>query len=306
MVVVTAGTLPAAESLEERLLADAADGRLNRYDLVSAALVASGETSETRLAEARRRYLAARSAILYRVAHRPTAELPAALHAELHARILVGSYQAEASDLRTALARGNFNCLSALVLYYDLCQAVELPVEIWLAPGHVHLRLASDSARAIEPSARVFVGAPGRGALPVAAGVVRRSPISSARQLTPVQLLGKFYYNRGVAALAARHYAVGLAQLRTSLALDPADADAKQNLAAGLNNWAIEEFRARRYQEAARLIRQGLEVAPTFGPLVANQRLVQSQTGVSSSQAARSPADPALLKGAPGRYTASP
>jgi hypothetical protein len=273
---------------------------------VSAALIASGETSDVRLAEARRRYLAVRGAILRSVAQRPPGELPAALHAELHEKILIGSYQAGATDLRIALLRGDFNCLSALVLYYDLCQAVELPVEIWLAPGHVHLRLASDGARAIEPSARVFVGAPGRGALPAAAGAVRRSPISAARQLTPVQLLGKFYYNRGVAALAARHYAVGLAQLRTSLALDRADADAKQNLAAGLNNWAIEEFRARRYQEAARLIRQGLEVAPNFGPLVANQRLVQSQAGAPSAAAARFPADPPLLKVGSGRYTASP
>ena len=96
----------------------------------------------------------------------------------------------------------------------------------------------------------------------------------AARRITPQQLLGKFYYNRGVQLLAHEEYAAGLELVRTALRLDPQDHDARENLLAGLNNWAAQHLRARRYGEAAGLIRQGLAIEPAYGPLVANQRLL--------------------------------
>ena len=53
--------------------------------------------------------------------------------------------------------------------------------------------------------------------------------------------------------------------------------DARENLAAGLNNWAVEHCRRERYDLAAPLIAQGLEIEPTFAPLVANERLVRDR-----------------------------
>src|SRR5439155_24762445 len=108
------------------------------------------------------------------------------IHEALHEQLLTGRYDATASDLRLTIAKGDFNCLSSLAIYLDLCQACELPVEIWLAQGHVFLRAASDA-----------------GATDIEPGTMQRNRRTTLRrhglrQITPVELLGKFYYNRGV------------------------------------------------------------------------------------------------------------
>jgi len=110
----------------------------------------------------------------------------------------------------------------------------------------------------------------------------RSSSWNLSRRITPVQLLAKFYYNRGVEALNAGEFAVGIDRLQISLAMDPADADARANIVAGLNNWAVERCGARRYDEAATLIERGLSLDPSFGPLVANERLVRTGSAISA------------------------
>jgi len=191
-----------------------------------------------------------------------TNERLAAIQEALHERILVGTYVASASDLRTTIARGDYNCLTALAIHWDLCSQARLPVEIWSQPGHVSLRSADDLL--IEPGdPRHFAPS--------------RSDSRAFRRLTPVELLGKFYYNRGVEELRAGRFSAGLALLQISLQLDPADADARENLLAGLNNWAVEHCRQQRYDLAAPLIGQGLSMAPAFAPLVANDRLVREK-----------------------------
>jgi len=96
------------------------------------------------------------------------------------------------------------------------------------------------------------------------------------RQLTPVELVGKFYYNRGVQFLERQQFGAGVGLLEMSLRFDPSDRDARENLVAGLNNWAVKEYRLRRYDRAGDLIQRGLDVAPDFSPLIANQRLVRT------------------------------
>jgi tetratricopeptide (TPR) repeat protein len=109
----------------------------------------------------------------------------------------------------------------------------------------------------------------------------RRNIPPAARQISPVELLGKFYYNRGVQRLEEHQYAEGLALLRIALQLDPADLDARENLVAGLNNWAAQQCRAGSYGRAAELIEQGLALDAAFAPLVANQRLVKQKLASS-------------------------
>src|SRR5439155_9643204 len=150
------------------------------------------------------------------------------IHEALHEQLLTGRYDATASDLRLTIARGDFNCLSSLAIYLDLCQACELPVQIWLARGHVFLRAATESgAIDIEPATPQWDSR----------GAIHRYGV---RQITPVELLGKFYYNRGVELLKEQQFHEGIELLRTSLDLDPADSDARANLVAGLNNWAVD------------------------------------------------------------------
>jgi hypothetical protein len=257
-----------AESLSQRLLEDAADGRLETLDFASAALVASGVEKQPELQAWLDLYRLRRSEILAAVRLDDGEPLAKAIHAELHERILTGSYQTEATDLRLTLADGDFNCLSSLALYYDLCQVAGIEAEIWLRRGHVYLRLPGDGVKAVlEPGARRWV-------------LQFDNPHGSTdRQLTPVALLGKFYYNRGVELLEQGRFAAGLALVEIGIQLDPHDQDARSNLVAGLNNWAVAQFRSRRYDEAERLITRGLALDGAFAPLVANERLLRVVLG---------------------------
>jgi hypothetical protein len=256
-----------------RLLADARDdGRLAEFDFLSAALVAGGVEQECQLDGWRGDYVARRAAMVEWARHEfPKRKRLAALHAAMHQRVLVGRYDATASDLRQTLARGDYNCLSAVAIFYDMCQAAEIELEIWAAPGHVYLR--SGEGETIEPGIREL-GVTEQGDI-----IERLTPparLADARRITPVELLGRFYYNRGVLALRASEFSTGTALLRTSLRLDPRDADARENLLAGINNWAVAEIGAKRYGRAAELIADGLAIDKTYSPLVANERLVRS------------------------------
>lgn len=189
------------------------------------------------------------------------------LHALLHAEILVGEYRKEASDLRLAIDRGDFNCLSATALYWDLAREGGLELEIWSLPGHVYLSCPQLEPRVVEPASKTWP----------AEAVAQNATPSQARRVTPTELIGKFYYNRGVRALERGEYAVGVELLRQSLMLDPGDREARTNLLAGLNNWAASLCRQKRYAAAQSLIFQGLAIDGGFAPLVANQRYVREK-----------------------------
>jgi len=252
-----------AQSLQEQFLSDAQDGQLDQFDFISAALIASGVHRACELDGWRLRYEDLRA----QIADDRMGGL-AAIHAAVHERLLRGNYRSSATDLRIVLSSGDFNCLSALAIYLNLSRRAGHDLEIWLLPGHVCLKSKDPSGGVIEPGTLEWND------------VVAHRPLPELqRRITPVELLGKFYYNRGVQLLEGRQYAAGLALLEISLQLDPADSDARANLAAGLNNWAVEQCRAQRYQQAAELIQQGLSVAPAFAPLVANERLVRSKLG---------------------------
>jgi tetratricopeptide (TPR) repeat protein len=182
--------------------------------------------------------------------------------------VLTGEYRQEASDVRLALERGDYNCLSALVIYWQLSREANLDLQIWSRPGHVYLVNAANGERIEPASPNWFQQGAETADVPMDA---------ASRQITSTQLLGKFYYNRGVIALRQGQYAEGLRLVRTSLALDPHDREAHANLLAGLNNWAAALYRQSRYAEARELIEQGLAIEPRFAPLVANERLVGHQ-----------------------------
>jgi hypothetical protein len=256
-----------AQTLSDRLLADARDGRLDEFEFLAAALIASGVEDECELEGWMDSFTERSAELLNAVSDTPANQRLRIIHAALHAAVLNGQYEATATDLRLALSRGDFNCLSSLAVYLDLCHGSDLHVEIWLARGHVFLRAAANGeAAVIEPGTSQWESR-----------WHARQPFG--RQITPVELLGKFYYNRGVQALKDREFATGLDLLQISLVLDPTDSDARANLVAGLNNWAVEHFRAKRYGDAASLIEEGLLLAPSFAPLIANERLVRAKLG---------------------------
>jgi tetratricopeptide (TPR) repeat protein len=250
--------------LETRLLADAADGVLDRFDLPSACLIAAGVRDERELGELRSRLAVALGSIEVTASHAAAGEQANAILRQLHARILTGQYDEQATDLRRTLAAGDYNCLSAQVLYVELCRRANVPLVIRSQPGHVFCELPG--GQRIEPASRTWLD-----------GRTSTQPATSARTITPVQLAGKVYYNRGITQLKLREFAAGILSLQHACRLDPLDADARTNLLAGLNNWALALLEQGDASAAAALIARGLTIDPHFAPLVANERYLRGR-----------------------------
>jgi hypothetical protein len=172
----------------------------------------------------------------------------------MHHQLLAGKYDRAASDLRRTLATGDYNCLSSLVLYHELCSRAGIQISIWAQPGHVFVQVGP--AR-VEPTCRQWLP-------PALEG-------PSPREITPVALVGRFHYNRGIELLENRQFEAGVAALQAASALDPLDEDARANLLAGLNNWALSICHENE-AAATGLILRGLAIDPAFPPLVASQR----------------------------------
>lgn len=255
-------------TLSEQLIADCRDGRVDAFGFFEAALIASGVDSKDELAEWVGMYSPLRKEILASLPPGTATERLKAIHAGAHRLVLTGFYKSVESDLRTALKTGDFNCLTSLVVCSDLCRAAGLKTQTTMVSGHVFLTFELSPGRVL----RVEPGTPQWAARPL-------GEAGGARSLTDIELLGKFFYNRGVQQSQAGKYAEGTALLQTSLQLDARDGDARANLAAGLNNWAVEHCREKRFEDAASLIEQGLSLDPHFAPLVANEQLVRGKLG---------------------------
>jgi tetratricopeptide (TPR) repeat protein len=238
----------AGQTLTGRLVDDARDGRLDEFSFIAAALIASGVEDRAELDRWLASYAPVRSALLAAIERSPGRPTISRLHAEMKKRLLVGRYDEAATDVRLSLSRGDFNCLSLAAIALDLCEFAQWDVQLCLTRGHVALRFADD-----DPSAA-----------------------TGGRRLTPAEMLGKFYYNRGIERLKQQRFAEGIALLETSLQLDAHDEDARANIAAGFNNWAVDCLRAKRLAEAAGLIDRGRQFDPALAPLIANERLVQA------------------------------
>jgi tetratricopeptide (TPR) repeat protein len=251
-------------SPQTRLLADAADGVLDRFDLPSACLIASGVGGQRELAELQSRLAVALGSIELAASDAPAGEQARAILRQLHERILTGKYDDQATDLRRALIGGDYNCLSALVLYVELCRRADVPLVIRSQPGHVYCELSREQR--IEPASRTWLDAQ-TSALEAAA----------SRAITPVQLVGKVYYNRGITQLERCEFAAGIESLEHACRLDRLDADARTNRLAGLNNWALALVEEGNTSAAAALIARGLTIDPHFAPLVANERLLRAR-----------------------------
>jgi hypothetical protein len=259
--------LPArAATLTERLLSDARDRQLDDFAFPGAVLIASGTQTGDEIKKFTDVYVVVRAGILSQLPSGTAIDRLKAIHSAAHRCILTGSYRESCSDLRMTFTTGDFNCLTSLAVCYDLCQSAGLDVQPMLIPGHVLLAYNRPNGQmnAFEPSTTEWLARP-------------LTKVSGTRTLSPLELIGKFYYNRGVEQLRLSDYETGLSLLRTSLALDAADDDARANLVAGLNNWAAERAKAGRLAEAALLIEQGRALDPGFAPLIVNEQFVREK-----------------------------
>ncbi|WP_425617319.1 hypothetical protein NA78x_000993 [Anatilimnocola sp. NA78] len=261
---------------ERALLSDAHDGQLQQFDFIDAALIASGQSDPLD----RARWLRVRAARYAQIdfagiSRLPTPHRAPAVLAGLHREILAGKFLPGATLVPITLGSGDFNCVTATVLYYDLCRQAGVPVEILAQSGHVNCRLTSGDHEEVETTRRDWfakLAADQRDSI-----VVAKPRDESRRVISPVQLLGRIYYNRALAALEQKDFAAAVNMLQVSIVLDEQDRDARENLLAGLNNWALALCAAGDFSTAAEKIAAGIKLDSRYQPLRTNELHVYQQ-----------------------------
>ena len=262
--------------LETALFNDAADGRLDDFDPLGAALVASGVEDRETLAA----YRAAAAALAADLKKSEKLDGTPRQQAEaifdfMHRRVLRDGYRLEATDLRATIDRGQFNCVSASVLFNYLASQCGLAVCGLETPGHAMSRVQiDDEALDIETTCPRWFRLshdPQRQAehvkktLGTSAG--ERGPL---REVAPIEIAAMIYYNRGVDLLADKRFAAAAAANAKALRLDPSSKTARGNLLATLNNWAIVEGTMQRYEQALDLLRRGLTIDSAYETFALN------------------------------------
>ena len=270
--------------LEQSLFADAADGRLDDYSLLDAALIASGENDTKELEQYNKRVLAwcedLRKKGCLSASPRKQVEM---IFEYLHGKILFGKYDIECTDLRQALDHGRYNCVSATVLFNCLagelgllCRGLETPghalSRVFLPDGPLDVEttcprwfhLQSDPTKQAE-------------ALEKTLGRKPTADKNKLREITPIQLMAMIYYNRGVDYLAEKRFAEAAASNSKAIRLDPHNSTARGNFLATINNWAIELGNTNYFAEAAALLRQGLVFDPHYDAFAQNYEHIHYQ-----------------------------
>ncbi len=271
-----------------KLLADAVDGKLDKFSLLQAALVAGGLDDADLLRAYQTRFERLSDELHRRgtVVGDATAKATAVLHF-LHDEILVGPYQREATDLALSFHDGRFNCVSSLVLFMSLAERCGLDVRAVELPGHVFCRLrTTEGVLDVETTCKTWFddqshtatrNANEEKSLQIDSLAHRVRNEAASREIAPAQLLAIIFYNRGVELLARHEYQAAVSANLTAYRLDPFSDTVRGNLLAAVNNWALALSRSGRHAAAADLLSRGLQAAPDYEFFQQNDVYVHQQ-----------------------------
>jgi tetratricopeptide (TPR) repeat protein len=261
-------------SISRRLIGDAADGRLDQFSLLEAALIAGGASTSLEVDRAVRQFEKKFEPLAKKVAGQSAGKQRVqAVFECLHQEFLHGDYRADYSELHRTLADGHFNCVTATILFRHLCERLAVPSEIVASSGHVLCRVPEASNQFIEttcpechPPTDRHWEQPNE--------VVKEQEL---RVISDVELVGKVYYNRGVAALEAKQFSQAADLLSCAWQFDNKDQATHDNLLATLNNWALAACDSADYKTASELILRGFTVDRSYPPLQSNDLHIHQQ-----------------------------
>ena len=157
---------------------------------------------------------------------------------------------------------GDFNCLTATVVYLCAARRRGLRPTVWATPTHVFCKIDEDQIE-IEPTAR--------------SGRRNTNDRRAARRISDLQLVARVSYNRGVHHLDLRRFAEARDEFLASRLLDPGNPIVNRNLATTLNNWALLENRRAHYDRAVELLLEGMRYDPELPHLRKNDLHVHQQ-----------------------------
>lgn len=276
MADVTDRTSSPRTYLEASVLEDASDGRLDQFALEQASLIASGVTDPTQLTA----YGSRLRELSRSIAKTSTVDLSVRSQAAgilrgLHQHLLTGEYRATCTGLDQTLDSGDYNCVTATILYRCLCVECDVPLVTLAEPDHVYCRLAMEPPVYVQTTSPDGFGAGGdferATALYLREETSQSTRGKSAREINDVGLLARIYYNRGVSLLKKEQHQQAFDLLQISRQLDPTNDIARQNILACINNWALSESEAERFEHATELLSRGLDIAPNYGPFRDNE-----------------------------------
>jgi Tfp pilus assembly protein PilF len=186
--------------LEQRLFADAEDGRLDEFSLLDAALIASGVKDTAELG----RYSERMESWAVELKHGGGADgsprrQVEAIFAFLHGKILRGKYNLQCTDLRQAFDDGQFNCVSATVLFNCLAGEMGFSSSALETPGHALSRVfLPDGSLDVETTCprwfcmehdRLLNDVEGNGKIPLSSSSgTRRVPTTLEKEAVPFSL----------------------------------------------------------------------------------------------------------------------
>jgi len=235
-------------------------------DTLRRAILASGETDGARV----ERYLAQfrrladeLNATLDR--GQSTRQQAQAILQYLHRRLFTGGYDAACHDPRRAFDRGEFNCVGATLLFHCLAAHCGIESHAMLITGHVWCRIeANDGPFDVETTSDLWR----------AGEAIHGESVASPqpRELDREGLIALLHYNRSVVELQLGNYPTAISAARAVLELDPANALARDNLAAAYNNWAVTCSESGEHAQALALLAEARMIAPQDERLTANAR----------------------------------
>ncbi|MDR1923619.1 MAG: transglutaminase-like domain-containing protein [Planctomycetaceae bacterium] len=295
------------DPVERALLQDAQDGNWDNFDLFRAALIVEGIRDPNKIREYEARLDQIVAEAKKQLQNVPNADLPQLLTRKLfellHQKILTRSYDIDCTALGRVLETGQFNCVSATVLFNCLAYKAGLDVYALEMPGHALSRvkfngtfmdlettcpnwfeLQDATARRNATIKRIAAPVPTEtypatgnptATLAVTDSSAGLNDLSKKlREISPVQLIATIYYNQGVDFHAEKQYAEAATANIKALHLDPANETAWGNFMAAINNWSIElttELNPKRYDIAALLLDRGVYLDPGYDKFQANQ-----------------------------------
>lgn len=258
---------------EWMLLKDVADSQLDKFSLFEASLVVAGHSAKE-ITDFRKQLNAS--------VHRCRSTLPngnkksqlKAVFRHLSKDFLYGEYRADLYDVSKTLKEGEFNCLTATVLFQTFCRAYEIDSRVLWEPSHVQCwcPLSGKAGYIVETTA----SAPDNAISPLT-----YSSNLQSRELSSTEFVGKIFYNRGVRALMSDRYPEALLSTWACCVLDDADRPAQSNLRACINNWALMSAQKRDIDLVQRLFDVGLKLDPNYEPFSRNRALLLNGSAVN-------------------------
>lgn len=258
-------TAEPASKLEAALLNDAADQRFDNFSLLEASLVASGIESTDEMSRYTRLF-DSRYATLVRTL--PSGTRPMELRAQSYqvfrTLFTTGRYDLQCSSPARTLRTGDYNCVSATVLYLELVRRLGEPAVASALPSHVRVQLLSEPILPVETTAARWLG-----------DAVNAKSEQKCRPLSDAALIGKIYYNRASAEIEAHQFASAVNLLSIACSLDADDTAAHDNRSAAMNNWAIQLSRQGELDRAEALLLHGVKIDPSYRLFEVNLRHVR-------------------------------